>query len=60
MSSDEQDAFTGWRKVLCYIQRAGVRKAVKARSCGGGWRCGRHAIGIAGPALTRTASRVGI
>lgn len=32
MSSDEQDAFTGWRKVLCYIQRAGVRKSIKARS----------------------------
>ena len=25
----EQDAFTGWRKVLCYMQRAGVVKKAK-------------------------------
>lgn len=30
MSSDEQDAFTGWRRVLRW--RPGQRKAVKARS----------------------------
>lgn len=28
----EQDAFTGWRHVLCYVQRPGVRKAAKRRS----------------------------
>lgn len=32
MSADEHDAFTGWRHVLCYVQRAGVRKRVKQRS----------------------------
>lgn len=26
---EEYDAYTGWRHVLCYIQRAGVRKAIK-------------------------------
>lgn len=25
----EQDAFTGWRKVLCYMQRPGVRRKAK-------------------------------
>ena len=25
----EQDAFTGWRKVLCYIQRPGVVAKIK-------------------------------
>lgn len=25
----EQDAFTGWRKVLCYMDRPGVVKKVK-------------------------------
>lgn len=28
---DEQDAFTGWRHVLCYLDRAGKAKAVKQR-----------------------------
>lgn len=28
----EQDAFTGWRHLYCYLQRAGVRKAVKRRA----------------------------
>ena len=28
----EWDAFTDWRKVLCYLQRAGVRKAIKRDS----------------------------
>jgi hypothetical protein len=27
----EQDAFTGWRKVLCYMQRSGVVKAIQRR-----------------------------
>jgi hypothetical protein len=25
----EQDAYTGWRKVMCYLQRAGVVKKIK-------------------------------
>lgn len=28
---DEQDVFSGWRKVLCYTSRAGVCKAVKRK-----------------------------
>lgn len=28
----EQDAFTSWRKVLCYLQRSGVRKSIKRDS----------------------------
>ncbi|AOQ28897.1 hypothetical protein SEA_WATERFOUL_35 [Mycobacterium phage Waterfoul] len=32
MTWDERDAFTSWRRVLAYVQRAGVRKAVKQRS----------------------------
>lgn len=30
-TGEEQDAFTGWRSVLCYMQRAGTVKAVKRR-----------------------------
>jgi hypothetical protein len=29
VNGDEQDAYTGWRAVLCYTQRAGVVKAIK-------------------------------
>ena len=29
---EEQDAYTGWRRVLCYTQRAGVVKAIKRRT----------------------------
>jgi len=25
----EQDAFTSWRRYYCYLQRAGVAKAIK-------------------------------
>jgi hypothetical protein len=25
----EDDAFTGWRHVLCYVQRPGVRSGIK-------------------------------
>lgn len=32
MSYSEADAFTGWRHVLCYMQRAGVRKKIKRLS----------------------------
>lgn len=32
MSYSEADAFTGWRHVLAYIQRAGVRKKIKRLS----------------------------
>jgi hypothetical protein len=28
----EQDAFTGWRHVLCYLQRAGTRSEIKRRA----------------------------
>jgi len=28
----EEDAFTSWRHVLCYMTRPGVRKAVKRRA----------------------------
>lgn len=28
---DEQDVFSGWRRVLCYTQRSGVTKAIKAK-----------------------------
>lgn len=31
-SWDEQDAYTGWRKVLCYLQYPGVRKSIKRRT----------------------------
>ena len=31
-NASEWDAFTGWRKVLCYMQRAGVRKSIKQDS----------------------------
>ena len=27
----EYDALTGWRKVLCYMQRPGIAKAAKAK-----------------------------
>lgn len=29
VTSEEQDAYTGWRKWLCYTQRPGVVKAIK-------------------------------
>jgi hypothetical protein len=29
---EEQDAYTGWRKVMCYLQRAGKVKAIKRRT----------------------------
>lgn len=31
-TGDEQDAYTGWRKVLCYMQRPGVVKGIKRRT----------------------------
>jgi hypothetical protein len=31
-SMAEEDAFTRWRHVLAYVQRAGVRSAVKRRA----------------------------
>ncbi len=31
-SGDENDVFTGWRKMYKYTQRAGVCKAVKRRA----------------------------
>lgn len=30
--ADEVDAFTGWRHVLAYIQRPGVRKSIKSKA----------------------------
>ena len=29
VTGDEQDAYTGWRKFYCYLQRSGAVKAVK-------------------------------
>jgi hypothetical protein len=29
VTADEQDAYTGWRKIYCYLHRAGVVKAIK-------------------------------
>ncbi|WP_202910333.1 hypothetical protein [Mycobacteroides abscessus] len=31
-TADEWDAFTGWRRVLVSMQRAGTRKRLKERS----------------------------
>lgn len=31
-TSEEQDAYTVWRKLYCYTQRAGVIKAIKKRT----------------------------
>ena len=28
---DEYDAFTNWRRVLCYTRRPGVTKSIKAK-----------------------------
>ena len=28
---DEHDAFSGWRKWLCYLKRPGVTKSIKAK-----------------------------
>lgn len=32
VTAEEQDIHTGWRKVLCYTQRAGVTAAAKRRT----------------------------
>jgi hypothetical protein len=32
LASEEQDCYTGWRKLLIYTQRAGVVKSVKRRT----------------------------
>lgn len=32
VTTEEQDVHTGWRKVLCYTQRAGVTSAAKRRT----------------------------
>lgn len=32
VNADEQDAYTRWRRLLCYTQRAGVVKAIKRRT----------------------------
>ncbi|QOP65099.1 hypothetical protein PQE12_gp39 [Arthrobacter phage Adumb2043] len=29
---DEQDVYTGWRRVLCYTQRPGVVASIKRRT----------------------------
>lgn len=31
-TADEQDAYTGWRKVLIYMGRPGVVKSIKRRT----------------------------
>jgi len=32
VTAEEQDAYTGWRRLYCYTQRAGVVKSIKART----------------------------
>ena len=32
VSWDEQDAYTGWRKVLCYLDKAGAVKYIKRKT----------------------------
>jgi len=32
VTGDEQDCYTGWRKLYIYTQRAGVVKSVKRRT----------------------------
>jgi hypothetical protein len=32
INGDEYDAYTQWRKYLCYLQRAGVVKKIKRRT----------------------------
>jgi len=32
VNGDEQDAYTAWRHVLCYLGRPGVVKAIKRRT----------------------------
>ena len=32
VTTEEQDAYTPWRKVYCYLQRAGAVKQVKRRT----------------------------
>lgn len=32
VTAEEQDAYTGWRRLYCYTQRAGVVKAIKTRT----------------------------
>jgi hypothetical protein len=29
VNGDEQDVYTSWRRVLCYVQKPGVVKAIK-------------------------------
>lgn len=31
-NGDEQDAYTGWKKYLCYLQRPGAVKKIKKRT----------------------------
>lgn len=31
-TADEDDVYTGWRKVMCWTQRAGAVKKVKRRT----------------------------
>ncbi|WP_114906853.1 hypothetical protein [Ornithinimicrobium murale] len=32
VNGDEQDVHTGWRKLYCYTQRAGVTRRIKTRT----------------------------
>jgi hypothetical protein len=32
VSWDEEDAYTGWRKVLCYLDKAGAVKYIKRKT----------------------------
>lgn len=44
MSHDEASAFTGWRRVVAWVQRPGARKKVKRLSHKKDRRIGRHRI----------------
>lgn len=44
MSYDEASAFTGWRRVVAWVQRPGVRKKVKRLSHKKDRRIGNHRI----------------
>lgn len=43
-SHEENSAFTGWRRVVAWVQRPGVRKKIKRLSHKKDRRIGRHRI----------------
>lgn len=44
VSAAETDAFTGWRHVLCYLERAGVKGKIKKGARRRERREGKHRI----------------